>query len=192
MVWGSDRPQPASPNLDRGQSDRFWSLLYLRGSEAEHYEALSDITQASDRVVVAKIESIELGRQVGESYPISYTVLNLRVLRTLRGPTAELVKLEIILPSVDKLEELKSSQPEEESVFFLRDKGSEALRLGLSAEEVRVEQGSYRLVSSQGVLRNLNGQVGIPIASEDSFLLQLSGESFEHMEEKVREFADDG
>jgi len=45
--------------------------------------------------------------------------------------------------------------------------------------------GYFRLVSSQGVLRNLNGKIGIPIASEDAFLLQLSGKAFAPIMDEV-------
>ena len=147
------------------------------------------MAQASDTVVVGVVESVRLGRQVGESYPISCAVVIVRPRDTLKGPDSELVRLEVVLPSSDKLEALQANLPQEDAICFLRDKAAEALRLGLPDAEIAAGKGYFRLVSSQGVLRNLNGKIGIPIASGDAFLLQLSGKPFAPIMDEVAKFS---
>lgn len=176
---------PSGEVVDAASSQRFWSLLYIRALEVEHYDSLATMAQASDTVLVGVVESVRLGRQVGESYPISYAVVTVRPRDILKGPDSELVSLEVVLPSSDRLTALQASLPQEDAIFFLRDKAAEALRLGLPDAEIAAGKGYFRLVSSQGVLRNLNGRIGIPIASEDAFLLQLSGKAFAPIMDEV-------
>ena len=94
---------PSGEVVDAASSQRFWSLLYIRALEVEHYDSLATMAQASDTVLVGVVESVRLSRQVGESYPISYAVVTIRPRDILKGPDSELVSLEVVLPSSDML-----------------------------------------------------------------------------------------
>lgn len=56
--------------------------------------------------------------------------------------------------------------------------GPEVATWGWSKEQVTAETGYYRLVSSQGTIRNINGRAVAPVASEDEFPAELDGQLF--------------
>lgn len=74
---------------------------------------------------------------------------------------------------------------ESSAVFFLRNKGSEARALGWSERLAAVEDPFFRLVSSQGPIRLIDGVAYPPVDAEDSFLLQIEGKSIEAVEAQL-------
>lgn len=54
-------------------------------------------------------------------------------------------------------------------MYFLRNKGTEVADWGWPPDRVAVEGRFYRLVSSQGVLRDVGGEVRPPVGVDDQF-----------------------
>jgi hypothetical protein len=172
-------------------SHAFWAALLLAGREAEHYSDLVEMSRSADVLVVGHLESVVLGRsfrdpETGDS--ADYATASLLVERLLAsrpGATAEArisegdsLSLELFLPERDLINTLQERLSGERAIFFLRDKEREAIALGLPAELQRAERGFYRIVSTQGLLREQGGKVMPPVGTEDEFLIELEGMDF--------------
>lgn len=93
------------------------------------------------------------------------------------------------MPDPAYLEELVASLPDEEAIFFLRNKGSEAQAQWMSPDIVASDAPFYRMVSAQGVLRNHDGEVA-PGPAEGEFLQKLTGRDFRALLDELRSMDD--
>jgi hypothetical protein len=172
------------------RSNTFWGSLGIQGQEAEFYESLPEMALASDVVVLGRVESVSEGRvfvmEAPPDVPVEdvtfrYVSMSIAVSRTLRhlpGPP-EKIAIEMMLPTATTLGDLKGSIPEEETLFFLRSKGLDLERREKPDRVVSQEMPFYRLVSSQGLLRNIGGQTHPNVGAEDQFLLDLVHDQFD-------------
>lgn len=173
------------------RSDNFWRLLSVSTLEVEHYDSLDAMTSGSEAVVLGKIVGVSLSRTFGgpeDAELIHLAALEVSASRVLAGrltSTAMTIVVEVTVPGGRNIEDLQATIPTEEAIYFLRNKGTEASDLGFSPEEIEAEAPYYRLVSSQGLIRNLEGAALPPEAAEDPFLVDIRGARFSEVTSKV-------
>jgi hypothetical protein len=78
-----------------------------------------------------------------------------------------------MIPPNTTVEQLRRSVPTEQSLFFLRSKGLDMVRRGKAKAVSSDEMPYVRLVSTQGLLRNLDGSVHPNPDAETEFLLKF-------------------
>ncbi len=171
----------------RQVSDDFWRHLHVNGSEIEQYDNLESMAGSADAVVKGRITDIAAGRVFGwrddmlpnpEWTRVQYATITVEISELLAGALRredmERVALEVMVGS-EETGSLRSSLPTEDGFFFLRSKGDEARRLGLSSERIEEERPFYRLVIADGLLRIFDGRVAPAFAADQPFLLELEG-----------------
>lgn len=160
----------------RDRSDHFWSRVYFRGVQAEHYDSLADMTKASDAVVLGRITLIQPSRswiadpELGDDGIAFYAKATIHVDDVVAGhvqasgPGA--VSLEIFLTNWKAFSQFAASVPPERALFFLRRKPDTSLPY-------------YMLVTvEQGYVRDF-GYALPPVGSEDPWLSKLSEMRFD-------------
>jgi len=171
---------------------RFWRALDIEAVEAFRYDSLDGMIGASDIVVLGAIEGVKPGREVrdlaaeetGVSRDIASTYFaeaDIRVDQVLRGnlsPEARgHIRLDLLLPTLEVVPSLQAAVPQPRAVFFLRDMGRYYDRRELD--------GLYQLTSLQGVLRDAGGLVASPEARTDRFLVELQGQPFDALIQRL-------
>jgi hypothetical protein len=181
------------PQADASRSDRFWQALYVRASQAEHYDGLEEMARSADVVVVGRIERIGVGRTIGVSYPITLAELTVVVDVAVKGAeSGDRLALEMILPRPDRIGALQDSIPSERALFFLRDKYQLVKGEDLTEEEKARERGRFAFVNDQqGIIRDLAGTARVlpGAALEDQFPAPLDGEDFKTVLQRASEAA---
>lgn len=174
------------------KSDAFWASLQYEFLEAEHYSSLASMTAAADAVVVGRLTSIEAGRVWGDPPDDAayYAEARLEVKEVVAGTlidTGGALRFELFMAEPSVIEHLQANLPSEEAIYFLRNKGAEAMTLEMSRSEQAREAEYYRLVTMGAVLRNgPDGRtVTIPGRGEP-FLVELAGRPFDAMLDQVR------
>lgn len=177
---------PESPGA---ATARFWTSLFLEAREAEHYDSLAAMRDASDAVVVGRITSVTKGRIFGDPPDdvVQYVTAVVEVESVLKGQLKEVapnrIQLEIMVPGAATLDDLVASTPVSRSVYFLRHKASELEALGAPADVVAADQLFYRLVILRGVIWESADAAHGMDAGEPDFLTQLNGRA---MNEVIR------
>lgn len=172
-------------------SSNFWRLLSIDALEAEHYESLSSMSTSSEVVVVGRITGISATRSFGgpqDAEVIRLAALQISVSKVLSGnlkAPGGSVLVEVTLPGGRSVDQLRGALPPEEAIYFLRSKGTEATSLGFTPDQIKAEAPYYRMVSSQGLIRDIAGVAVPPDDAEDAFLAGLRGASFESVEDQV-------
>lgn len=167
-----------------------------QASNRESFASVEDLTAASDVVVVATIEAVEAGRIFGDhpaNHPdpdagmVHYLAATLSVTDVVSGaPLPQGAVVEFILPNPHLLDRLSVGLPREPSLFFLRSKAGEAASLGLSAEIRAREHLYYRLVTTETLVRNLDG-VASTVNAESPYLAALDRSNFTKLVDRVRD-----
>lgn len=185
------RQPAAEPPTDAGAL-RFWRALQVEAVEAFRYDSIDEMIGASDVVVLGAIEGVKQGREVrdlaseeaGIPRDVASTFFveaDIRVDRLLRGTLSPesggRIRLDLLLLAPEVLPELQASVPQPRAVFFLRDMGRYYGRVDLD--------GLYQLTSLQGVLRDAVGLVATPEARTDRFLLELQGQPFDALVQRL-------
>lgn len=183
--------QPSDDDLHR-RSENFWSALAVEGVWAESYDSLEGLFAHSDVVVVGRLVSVEGGRVFGTPNPLLdhpeesqffFASIQVESLQLLRGaPILDsdgYIVLEELLPERSRLDTLVTNLPEGRAVFFLRNKGVDAMSQGRSRAIVERDTPFYRRITPQGVLRDIGGDVHIPVDGGGGFLLTLEGTGFD-------------
>ncbi len=171
----------STPEMGPSRSDAFWSHFTLTGVEARHSDSLVEMADASELIIVGRMESIELSRswdavpEWGDDGTANYVVSDIRVEEVVRKTPSlaagDIVRLEIFVPSSDALRvALTTSLPTERTLFFLR-----------AQQDV---PGVYMLVSSQGYIRDL-GKAAAPFAADDRWQIELSSKNFDEIAAKI-------
>jgi len=169
------------------RSNEFWSNYLVEGIQAERFRDLPEMTQASDAVVVGRIRSIEPGRIFGQAgdYQVSYVSASLWVDDVLSGRAAKAGdKLTLELMAADP--SVLPEPPRESTVFFLRNKGVEAARLGFPSSLQLAESAYFRLVRFEAFLRNFSGRVKVAGTAEYPWLVGLDDEPFDGVVRMIR------
>lgn len=172
-------------------SSSFWRLLSINALEAEHYDSLSSMTTSSEVVVVGTITGISATRSFGgpeDAEVIRLAALEISVSKVLSGnlkSTGGSLLVEVTLPGGRSVDQLRSALPPEEAIYFLRNKGTEATSLDFTPDQITAEAPYYRMVSSQGLIRNIAGVTVPPDDADDAFLTGMRGASFESIQDQV-------
>ena len=124
----------------------FWERFGPFDLEVERYNTLAEMANASDAVVVARVEQIGEPRVIqGDAAAdrVTYIAVHVRILRWLRGDTPGIVPLEFLGGTPEKAEaavrELRAAMPKEPFVVFLHEKRGAG------------EAGLYRPTNSAGL-----------------------------------------
>lgn len=174
---------------DHERSDRFWSLTRVRAMAAESYDTLTQMTLASDAIVVGRISAIAPGREwkanedewldpeAADALLARFATVTLEIQDVIGGAVADAsagtVELEIFLPHDGLVPQLEATLPRERAVFFLRTKAD--------APEF------FRLVNdSQGLIREFEGTSHMVGAVEGTFLAEIDGRPFGELLAQLR------
>lgn len=173
----------------------FWTGLSVVASDRESYTSLEEMAAASDSVVVATIERAEAGRVFGDhpaGHPdpdaglVHYVSVTLRVGEVVHGSTLPPGAIvEFILPDPTLAPALGQQLPTDRAIYFLRSKELEARSLGLPLEIQQRELLYYRLVTTEALIRDLNGSARL-VRPETPFLVALDGTPFETVAARIR------
>ena len=180
----------------RRQSEGFWDALYFDGASSPHYDSLTALVQASDVVVLGRIEAVTEGRVFGNPHPanpnpeeelVRYVTATVRVDEVLQGrledPGSNAIKLELPMPDPKALGELTGNPPSENGVFFVFNAGRMAAQQGRPAAVQETERQYYSLVAFGAVVRDFGGKAA-PIDAPE---LQRSLSSpVRHQRSKIR------
>lgn len=172
-------------------SSHFWGMLAIDTLEAEHYESLVSMTGGSETVVLGRITDVRATRSFGgpeDAEQIRLAALEVSILKVLHGQLKseqQTIDVEVTLPGGRTVAQLKDAIPAEEALFFLRNKGTEAIALGMTVDQVKAEVPYYRLVSSQGLIRSIAGAAIPPDGPDDAFSADLRGTPFDSVQEQV-------
>jgi hypothetical protein len=171
-------------------SDGFWSHFSPPGREAENFDSLRESVDAADAVVVGRIESLGPGRVIGDpasEYATYFVVATIAVDSIVHGSVeSRTVALELVQFSPPDVEALRSKLPQEDAVFILRNKGTEAAFLGLPESVQETERAYYRLINSQSLFRNVAGKVRTAVGASDEYVVSLRGTSFMQLVDLIR------
>jgi hypothetical protein len=179
----------AEPNAH--ESDHFWDALHIHAGEVEHYASWQTIVPTADIVVVGTIEAASYGRRRGSdsdgwAHYANLTVYSYEVLAGAERVPPGGIQVEMLLPSRTALMTIERSEPSERVVLFLRDKHAEAKRLGLPPDQVALEEGYFRLVQQEAVVREIDGKVRL--RSPDTGVYgDWAGQAFEEFIDAVRQ-----
>ncbi len=184
------------------RSDRFWELLAVNGSPMAHFNTLDAMADESDLVVVGRIVSVAPGREVrdldaeAEGYAreeasVYFADATLVVDEALKGDPGKDVKLQLLLPQPGVLEQVQADLPTERGIYFLRDMGAYFAKENPESGLATTLQGTYDFVSPQGLIRDLNGAVGVTADEGDTWLHELARRTFTEVLADARQTAAD-
>lgn len=191
---GSDLATVQPSALER-QDDSLSALpvpISIAAVEVEHYESLAAMTGQADLVVEGTVTSLDVGRLVGDRAEpgslaaIVYMQVAPEVLIAGEQARGDATRVTVEVPAAD--EQTADAYDVLEGatgIFFLRDLGREAQSLEVSDAESY--SGRYRLVSSQGLLVDVDGLVVPAFWAEDGFPSTLEGEDYEAVVAEVVE-----
>lgn len=183
-----------SNDSERRASDQFWHQFLIVGDEAEFFDSLESMASASDGVVIgtplsmtpglvgAPSDDTSAGRFVTVTFDVTACPKPLP-----KVDCPERVNLEYFVPDVSRLTILEPPR-NERAILFIRDKGQEARTLELGADAIALLDGRFRLVSTQGMLRGINGQTVPPVLIDPPgpFLVAVAGRPFHDIEASIR------
>ncbi len=163
-------------------ADRFWNGFAYEGRQAENYESMAEMARASDLVITGRIRETTLGRTIrpGEPDEVQYVNLTLDVDVVLAGRLAGAsVTLEMWLLDPRDFASALESAPTSTTLFFLRNKGTEAAVEGWGQAAVERESKFYRLVNvGQAVYSDIDDRAYPPSHAEDQWVKDVRGANF--------------
>ena len=173
-------------------SDDYWGKLIFLVDQAEEYDSIEEMARASDFVVIARPSAGYLGlpgKAGQESYANQFVTLTFRVetcIYSHAGTCPEDMDVEFFVPDGARASHLPQP-PEDRSLLFIRDKGSEIDLLGVDPSLRPLLSGRFRLVSFRGFFREVGDTLLPPIqAPGSSFgVLEASG-GLTAMVERIR------
>ena len=156
-----------------------WADTFVEAIELDHYATLSEMTRGSDAVVRGRVVGVAPGRSFGAAgHALHYAAVTIAVDEAVAGtlPPRHATQLTLEVPlygGADMIDALRASLPDEESLFFLRNKGA-------------AEADYYRLVVMRGVIVNRDGSAEV-MPSDEDFLTELDGSPYDTLVAQVRE-----
>ncbi len=150
--------------------------------EDEYFSALAEMSASSDVVLVGTIRELTPGAIIvgdpldGASGQIQFMTASLTVTRVIRGEVSGPLLVDLFIPNPTQMADLISRRPEGRAIYFLRSQD----RASATAGQVVPAglRGHFRLISSQGLLRDIGGKIAIPPLAESAFLRALDGQDF--------------
>lgn len=119
----------------RQGSERFWESMRVEGDEVEPFGSIPDMAERSDAVVVGEFGSLVGDRSAGDSAPVNYVQVELRVDEVIAGEVGSDVIVMEFLASGDP----GTLLPDEQVLVFLRAKRGAG------------EDGLWRAINSRGL-----------------------------------------
>lgn len=185
----------------RARSDHFWGLLAVNGSPIAHFDTLDAMAGAADIVVVGRIVAVTPGREVRdlgaeaegsarEDSSVYFANATIVVDEEIKGMPGQAVKLQLLLPHPDVLEKIQQDLPTERGIYFLRDMGAYFAAENPKSSLVSTLDGVFDFVSPQGLIRDLNGTVGVTADEGDEFLQEMTRRAFSDILGETRRAAD--
>ncbi|MEX0782446.1 MAG: hypothetical protein WD557_07340 [Dehalococcoidia bacterium] len=164
----------------------------MASNEVHHFSSLEEMTGEADLIVEGEVERVERGREFGQPgiARVYFVTAYIRLERTYAGtaPGKE-VPLEIFVGDGSGVEPFIEGFPGTRGLWFLFQKDAEAKRLGTMVEGL----GFYMLVSSQGLVAEVNGTAENAFGEEsddpDSVFASTDGRAFSAVADEVRELA---
>ncbi|HEX5038727.1 MAG TPA: hypothetical protein VFW95_01150 [Candidatus Limnocylindria bacterium] len=149
--------------------------------EIERVPTLAAMVAASDAVVVGRLTAVTLGRSFGADDPLHYAAATLEVESLLAGalPSADVAALTLEIPlfgGIGELDTYRAALPQR-GLFFLRNKGTSAAAVGMSAAFQREEAAFYRLMTFDAAVLDDHGLAMVGDAR--NYLAALSGMPFD-------------
>lgn len=182
-----------SSNLQAGtRSTAFWATVQgMEGLEAEHFETLEELYFDSDLVVLGTVSNVRPGRVFGEPeaakgawFPAGTLSIE-KVLHSRSATQFDAVTIEFIAFDPSAADALLQASISDRGIFFLRNKGEEARRLGEPASRVAEENAFYRLTRSEAVILDDAGNALVSPATESQYLTALGEKSFDAVVETL-------
>lgn len=163
---------------------RFWLGVVPGGNNVEHFVTLDAMTASSDAVVVASLVSIgqdpdrhtSLDPADGAFAQLTFRVEEV-VAGTVNSITPGNVVVEIFYIDAREYARFATKLPGDRVLMFLRNKAVEAKANGWPAEGPDAGSQYYRVVSDQGLIRDVGGHAQ-PAEIDGGFLETLNGTAF--------------
>lgn len=179
---------PASPYA----AVDFWAGVTPGGFNDEHYDSLDQMTKAADLVMVGTVTRI--GQDPSRHTALSpsdgaFAQLEFKVEEILGGapqvsPSGAII-VELFMTDPGQYDRFSAGLPTERVLLFLRNKAVEAKRNGWPEEGPDTGHLYYRVVSDQGIVRDVGGRAVAP-DDEGGFLSNINLKTFEEVVAAVR------
>lgn len=173
----------------------FWAGVAPGGDNVEHYTSLDGMTRAADVVVVGTVTRIsqDPARHTDVSPSDgAFAQLDFKVEQVLGGtpefaaPT--ILSVELFMTDPTQYARFAAGLPSEQVIAFLRNKAVEAKENGWPLEGPDAGHLYYRVVSDQGVIRNVDGKA-VPNDDGGGFLSALNKKTFDQVVSDVQAVA---
>ena len=169
--------QPRAPRA----SDTFWQQFRVEAVEAVHFDSLSEMADASQLTVTGRVAASKLARQWvaveewGDDGIASYVELSIRVGQVLKGDAWTQgdgdLRLQLFVSSPAAVQRvLAANIPDDQVLLFLQPRDD--------------APGTFKLVSSQGCITELDGNA-VPAVSEEEWIALPADQSFDALVTKV-------
>jgi hypothetical protein len=173
----------------------FWAGVAPGGNNDEHYTSLDGMTKAADVVAVGTLTRIsqDLRRHTDLSPADgAFAQLDFRVENVLGGSpeyaAPDILNVELFMTDPRQYEQFAARLPAERVLVFLRNKAIEAQLNGWAPEGPDTGHLYYRIVSDQGVIRDVGGKAAA-LDDGGGFLTAINGTSFDRVVAEVQAVA---
>lgn len=196
---GGDQRAQGTEQEPRTQAARAWRNLAPSGAEeVEHFTTLAELSDTTDVVLTGVVAAATAGRTITDGNPADdgqiYQFLELTV--EVQDDLADATNARYAVEFGPYIQEdlTDATWPAtlvgDEGVFVLRRKGSANPETGAPQVDSEFALNKFRLVSSQGLLLNDAGEVGVPLVEDPGFPSNLEGADFEATVVRVDQLAD--
>lgn len=186
-------PPPLVPSADPLSAEAFWVGVAPGGMNAEHYSSLESMARASDLVAVGSVAAVSqdprrhtsLSEDDGAFGQVDVVIEDV-VIGTVESEVAGgPIHLEFFVIDPALLPRFEAGGPRGRVLLFLRNKAVEAKANGWPIEGPDTGHLYYRVVSEQGVIRDVNGRAEMP-DDEGGFQSAVNKLAFDAVVEAVR------
>jgi len=170
----------------------FWAGVAPGGFNDEHYDSLDQMTKAADLVMVGTVTQIrqDPSRHTGLSPSDgAFAQLDFNVEEVLSGApqvsSSGAIIVELFMTDPGQYDRFSAGLPTERVLIFLRNKAVEAKQNGWPDEGPDTGHLYYRVVSDQGIVRDVDGLAVAP-DDEGGFLSDINLKTFDEVVAAIR------
>lgn len=192
---GPQHVERSHANAPQHQAVNPWSQLSYEGAyEVENYEALRGTVRSATVSVLGTVTSVRPGEVIvdsdgDEEMRYQSVIGSVDVDDVLSGAVADGTESVSVEFGPFAEEDLDSTNFTDligqQSIYFLRLKGSGVDSEGIAPDSEVLERNVYRVINSTGLLDNAGGVVEAPLAEGDGFVADLEGEPFDQTVTKI-------